>query len=70
MEEAGRQALDELRHLLGVLRPDAEVEGLGPQPGLADVPRLVDQFGEAGLEVPLTMGQAQIDEISCYWQGL
>jgi signal transduction histidine kinase len=55
VEQAGRQALDELRHLLGVLRPEAEAEGLGPQPGLADVPRLVGQFRQAGLDVSLTM---------------
>lgn len=61
VEQAGRQALDELRHLLGVLRPDAEVEVLGPQPGLADVPRLVEQLGEAGLEVSLTIDGAQTD---------
>ena len=61
VEQAGRQALDELRHLLGVLRPDAEVEVLGPQPGLAEVPRLVDQFGEAGLEVSLTIDGVQTD---------
>ena len=61
VEQAGRQALDELRHLLGVLRPDAGVEGLGPQPGLADVPRLVDQFRQAGLDVSLTMNGAQAD---------
>ena len=55
VEEAGRQALDELRHLLGVLRPEADPDGLGPQPGLADVPRLVDQIRAAGLDVTLTM---------------
>jgi signal transduction histidine kinase len=38
VEKAGRQALDELRHLLGVLRPEAEAGALGPQAGLADVP--------------------------------
>jgi signal transduction histidine kinase len=53
VEEAGRQALDELRHLLGVLRPDADPGGLGPQPGLADLPRLVEQTRGAGLEVSL-----------------
>lgn len=51
VEEAGREALDELRHLLGVLRPDLERDGLGPQPGLADLPRLVEQVRRAGLEV-------------------
>ena len=54
VEQAGREALDELRHLLGVLRPRAEVGGLGPQPGIADVPRLVDEFARAGLDVSLT----------------
>ncbi|WAZ19137.1 sensor histidine kinase [Streptomyces cinnabarinus] len=54
VEEAGRQALDELRHLLGVLRPKTERDGLGPQPGLADLPRLVAQVREAGLDVSLT----------------
>ncbi|MFF3346614.1 sensor histidine kinase [Streptomyces sp. NPDC002779] len=54
VEEAGRQALDELRHLLGVLRPKAERDGLGPQPGLTDLPRLVAQVREAGLDVSLT----------------
>ena len=61
VEDAGRQALSELRHLLDVLRPEAEVDGLGPQPGLGDVPRLVGQFEQAGLEVSLTMGGARTD---------
>jgi signal transduction histidine kinase len=53
VEEAGRQALDELRHLLGVLRPETDLDGLGPQPGLADLPRLVDQIRGAGVDVSL-----------------
>jgi signal transduction histidine kinase len=53
VEEAGRQALDELRHLLGVLRPEADPDGLGPQPGLADLPRLVQQIRGAGVDVTL-----------------
>jgi signal transduction histidine kinase len=61
VETAGRQALDELRHLLGVLRPEADAEALGPLPGLADVPRLVDQSRAAGLDVSLTIDDGQID---------
>jgi signal transduction histidine kinase len=61
VEVAGRQALSELRHLLDVLRPEAEVDGLDPQPGLADVPRLLAQFEEAGLDVSLAMNGAWTD---------
>ncbi|HEX6678083.1 MAG TPA: sensor histidine kinase [Actinomycetes bacterium] len=53
VEEAGRQALDELRHLLGVLRPEVDLDGLGPQPGLADLSRLVEQIRGAGVDVSL-----------------
>jgi len=53
VEAAGRQALDELRHLLGVLRPEADLDGLGPQPGLADLPRLIEQTRQAGVDVSL-----------------
>jgi signal transduction histidine kinase len=57
VEEAGRAALDELRHLLGVLRPEAgNLDDLGPQPGLADLPRLVEQIRQAGVDVALTTG--------------
>lgn len=60
VETAGRQALDELRHLLGVLRPDAPSAGGRladdqPQPGLADLTQLVEQMRQAGLEVALTL---------------
>lgn len=61
VEQAGRQALGELRHLLGVLRPEAEADGLGPQPGLADVPRLVEQLRGAGLVISLAMDGVQTD---------
>lgn len=54
VEQAGRQTLDELRHLLGVLRPEPERNGVGPQPALADLPRLIEQVRTAGLEVRIT----------------
>lgn len=55
VEVAGRQALDELRHLLGVLRPDRGNTELGPQPGSADLPRLIEEVERAGLEVSLSL---------------
>jgi signal transduction histidine kinase len=54
-EEAGRQALAELRGFLRTVRTDgdAEADGLGPQPTLADVPRLTETMNQAGLAVTL-----------------
>ncbi|MEV7551432.1 histidine kinase [Amycolatopsis sp. NPDC089917] len=46
------EALDELRRLLGVLRPPhREPHAYRPQPGLADLPALVTRVREAGLTV-------------------
>ncbi len=53
VEHAGRQALGELRYLLGVLRPGADPDGLGPQPGLADVGQLVEQLDATGMDTTL-----------------
>jgi signal transduction histidine kinase len=52
----GRQALVEMRRLLGVLRGHGdEAPSLAPQPGLAQVPSLVEQVGRAGLRVDLVV---------------
>ncbi len=53
IEEAGRQALDELRQVLGVLRQDSDGMDLGPQPGFGDIPQLVQRFKETGLEATM-----------------
>jgi signal transduction histidine kinase len=55
VQNAGRQALDELRRMVGVLRGSEVDEDapLGPQPGLDDVPRLIDHAREAGMTVEL-----------------
>jgi signal transduction histidine kinase len=50
VERTGRSALTETRRLLGMLR-DESAEPLTPQPGLDDVPMLVEQLSEAGLPV-------------------
>lgn len=52
IEQTGRSALTEMRRLLQMLRED-EADPLAPQPGLADLPVLVSQVREAGLEVAL-----------------
>jgi len=54
VEEAGRRALDELRHLLGVLRPETASGELSPQPSLNQVHELVDQLRQTGMSISLT----------------
>ena len=54
VEEAGRGAMTELRHLLGLLAPPAdgsEEEALTPQPSLSRLGSLVDRIAFAGLPV-------------------
>jgi signal transduction histidine kinase len=55
VQTAGRQALDELRQMVGVLRAEDvdEAAPLGPQPGLPDLPALVEHARTAGLAVRL-----------------
>ncbi len=48
-----RQALQEMRRLLGILRTDGEGVSLSPQPGLDDLDRLLDQMRGSGLRVDL-----------------
>jgi signal transduction histidine kinase len=51
----GRQALAEMRRLLGVLRDDVELEApLAPQPGLTELDVLLDQVRAVGLSADLT----------------
>jgi signal transduction histidine kinase len=51
IEAAGREALVELRRLLGILRTADEQLAVGPQPGLASLRSLVEQVEGAGLPV-------------------
>jgi signal transduction histidine kinase len=53
VEETGREALGELRRLLGVLRRGDEELALAPQPSLARIGALVERVGAAGLTVDL-----------------
>ena len=71
IERTARSALAEMRRLLGVLRDPDDQLALGPPPGLARLPELVDQVGEAGLAVDLEVtGESQAlptgFDLSCY----
>ena len=51
IEEAGRDALGELRRLLGAVRPDAVASPMPPQPGLEQLDELAEPLRAAGLTV-------------------
>jgi signal transduction histidine kinase len=60
VERTGRQALRELRRMLGILRTD-EGPRLDPQPGVADIEPLVEQMRDAGLPVELELSGTPLD---------
>jgi signal transduction histidine kinase len=53
LSEVAREALTEMRRLLGVLRHDQPAV-LAPQPQLADLPALIDAARQAGVPVELS----------------
>jgi signal transduction histidine kinase len=53
IESSGRDALVELRRLLGILRSEDEQLAIGPQPGLGSLQSLVEQVRASGLPVEL-----------------
>src|SRR6185312_4559676 len=69
VEASGRAAMTELRHLLGLLSPahssgdEADTRDVGapaelaPQPGLAQLPALVDRLTAAGLPIDLRVAE-------------
>ena len=72
VEHAGRQALGDLRHLLGVLRLDEPAsDALGPQPKIGDLAVLADQLAHTGADVsvsiaPLPAALSAAVELSAY----
>jgi signal transduction histidine kinase len=61
IESTGREALGELRRMLGVLRHGDDRAPLEPQPGLASVPLLVEQTVASGVDVVLHMDEPPAD---------
>jgi signal transduction histidine kinase len=53
IESSGRDALAELRRVLGILRAGDQQLAIGPQPGLASLQSLVEQVRASGLPVEL-----------------
>ncbi len=53
VERAGREALAEMRRLLGVLGNSEDLRALAPQPGLDDLPELVSSTRTAGLDTSI-----------------
>jgi signal transduction histidine kinase len=53
--DLGRQAMTEMHTTLRLLRSDGETPELSPQPGLAQLERLLEQLRRAGLEIELTI---------------
>jgi signal transduction histidine kinase len=53
VESTGREAMAELRRFLGALSADDESAGLAPQPGIGQLPTLLERVREAGLPAVL-----------------
>lgn len=69
VERTGRTALEEMRRLLGLLRPGepcdapAEDADYAPAQGLSDLPALADRIRGAGLPVALSVATGSPDEV-------
>ncbi|MDQ2896157.1 MAG: histidine kinase [Actinomycetota bacterium] len=61
IEQVGREALGDLRRVLGMLRKDEDPRALAPQPGLDQLPVLLDAIREAGLECHLHLEGEPVD---------
>jgi signal transduction histidine kinase len=60
VEATGREAMAELRSLLGVLADDGGAAGLAPEPGVAQLDGLVDRVRQAGLPAEIEIdGEAR-----------
>ena len=55
LRSTARQALEELRSVIGVLREEPGQETEAPQPRLTDIPRLVEETRRAGAKIDFEM---------------
>jgi signal transduction histidine kinase len=61
VEETGREALADMRRLLGMLRKDDDPRALAPQPGLDQLATLLESVGDGGLTCELRSDGEPID---------
>lgn len=61
IEQTGRQALADLRQLLGMLRASDDPRALSPQPGLAQLGNLIESVGRNGCACEVTTVGRAID---------
>jgi signal transduction histidine kinase len=61
VEGTGREALGELRRLLGMLRKDEDPQALAPQPGLDQLASLVESARDAGIACELESEGEPVD---------
>jgi signal transduction histidine kinase len=61
VERIGREALGDLRRVLGMLRKDEDPRALAPQPGLDQLPALLDTIRQAGLDCELHLEGESVD---------
>ena len=55
VESSGRSALEELRHMLGLLADQDGDAPLSPQPGVTEIPTLIEQVRQAGVAIELSV---------------
>ena len=55
VEQTGREAMAEMRRMVGVLRRPEEAPALAPQPSLEHLDKLIEHARESGLPVKLTI---------------
>jgi signal transduction histidine kinase len=60
IESTGREALEELDRLLGILRTETDEPDLPPQPGLEQLRALAGRFEDAGVPVEITIEGEQV----------
>ena len=63
VETSGRSALEELRRLLGLLSDEHGEAPLLPQPGVGEIPSLIEQVRQAGMDVEMSV-EGQPREVS------